>query len=264
MYKPLKKFGQNFLTQPAIAHNIVKALNISSDDTIIEIGPGPGVLTKNIISLKPQKYFAVEIDRRWAEELSTQFKNQISIQNVDFLQWDLSPILKENQKVKIIGNIPYNITSPILFKLLDHYSELETAVVMMQKEVAKRIVSGSGTKDYGILSILIQTFADVEYLFEVGRKNFNPVPKVDSAVLKINFLDKVMGIENFKLYRQIVRGTFNYRRKMLRNSLGRIFDQTIVSSLDEFDLTLRPEQLTIERFKQLSNTVNQLINKYQD
>ena len=259
MYKPFKKFGQNFLTQPAIAHNIVKALNINKGDTVIEIGPGPGVLSENIISLKPQKYLAIEIDKRWAEDLSAKFGDYISIINTDFLQWDLAPILQENDPIKIIGNIPYNITSPILFRLLDHFSKLDSAVVMMQKEVAKRIVSNSGTKEYGILSILMQTFADVEYLFDVGRKNFNPVPKVDSAVIKFKFFKSISGIENLKLYRQIVRGTFNYRRKMLRNSIGRIFDQTIVSSLADFDLTLRPEQLTIEGFKKLSNTVNQLI-----
>jgi len=259
MHKPLKKFGQNFLTQPTIAFNIVKALSINNKDLVIEIGPGPGVLCETIISLKPQKYYAIEIDRRWAEDLSAKYADQISILNADFLEMDLQPFFGENKNVKVIGNIPYNITSPILFKLLDHFSELDSAVVMMQKEVAKRITSNSGTKEYGILSILMQTFADVEYLFDVGRKNFKPEPKVDSAVVKFNFFDNVEGIENLELFRKTVRGTFNYRRKMLRNSLGRIFDQTIVSSLDDYDLTRRPEQLTIDGFKQLSNTINQLV-----
>jgi 16S rRNA (adenine1518-N6/adenine1519-N6)-dimethyltransferase len=258
MHKPLKKFGQNFLTQPAIAHNIVKALAINSDDSIIEIGPGPGVLSETIISLSPKKYYAIEIDTRWAQDLKSKYGSKISLINIDFLEWDLSPVLQENKNVKVIGNIPYNITSPILFKLLDHFSELECAVVMMQKEVARRIVSKSGPKEYGILSIFMQLFAEVDWLFEVGRENFKPSPKVDSAVLKFNFFKTVEGIDDLKLFRQIVRGTFNYRRKMLRNSLGRIFDQTIVSSLDDFDLTRRPEQLTIEDFKHLSNTINLL------
>ncbi|KAA3615084.1 MAG: ribosomal RNA small subunit methyltransferase A [Calditrichaeota bacterium] len=258
MHKPLKKFGQNFLTQPAIARNIVKALQINNQDTIIEIGPGPGVLSEIIISQKPKNYFAIEIDKRWAHDLSTRFGNEIVILNVDFLEWDFTSIIEEKKNIKIIGNIPYNITSPILFKLLDHFSKLDCAVVMMQKEVAKRIVSEPGIKDFGILSILTQTFAQVEWLFEVGRKNFKPEPKVDSAVVKFNFFDRTDGIDNLKLFKQTVRGTFNYRRKMLRNSLGRIFDQTIVSSLDNYDLTRRPEQLTIAEFKELSNTINRM------
>ncbi len=258
MHKPLKKFGQNFLTQPAIARKIVNSLNIENDDTIIEIGPGPGVLSENIIGKNPDKYFAIEIDTRWAKDLSKKFGTKIAILNIDFLDWDLSTFLEGNKNVKIIGNIPYNITSPILFKLLDQFSKLESAVVMMQKEVAKRIVSGSGTKEYGILSILMQTFADVNYLFEVERNNFKPVPKVDSAVVKFNFFNKIDGIQDLKLFRSIVRGTFNYRRKMLRNSLGRIFDETIVSSLEDFDLTRRPEQLSIAEFKHLSNRIKSM------
>jgi len=216
------------------------------------------IVSENIIVQRPEKYFAVEIDKRLAAELSSKYNDQIIIFNTDFLDWDMVSIFEEHKKVKVIGNIPYNITSPILFKLIDHFEKIDCAVVMMQKEVAKRIASSSGTKEYGILSILIQTFAEVDYLFEVSRTNFKPEPKVDSAVVKFSFRNKIEGIDNLKLYRQIVRGTFNYRRKMLRNSLGRIFDQTIVSSLDDFDLTRRPEQLTIDEFKQLSNAVNKI------
>lgn len=258
MHKPLKKFGQNFLNQPAIAHKIIKALDVNTGDTILEIGPGPGILTQQIIELNPKQYYAVEVDNRWAEQLATQFGNRVDIINRDFLQYDLTKVCTGDVKPKIIGNIPYNITSPILFKLLDHFSEIDRAVIMMQKEVARRIVADSGNKEYGILSVLIQTCADVDYLFEVGRQNFSPAPKVDSAVLRFNFFDRISGINNPPLFRKIVRATFNYRRKMLRNSLSRIFDQTIVSSLSEYDLTKRPEQLELDDFKALANTIDTL------
>jgi len=132
---------------------------------------------------------------------------------------------------------------------------------MMQKEVAKRIASSNGSKNWGILSVLLQTYSTIEYQFDVGRDNFNPSPKVDSAVLKFNFLKSVTDVEDLDFFKKTVKGIFNYRRKMLRNSLGRIFDAEIVNSLDDDILTKRPEQLTLADFKNLSNTINQFIKK---
>jgi 16S rRNA (adenine1518-N6/adenine1519-N6)-dimethyltransferase len=257
-HKPLKKFGQNFLTQPAIAGKIVAALDISSADHILEIGPGTGVLTSIIIDKTPAAFTAVEIDRNLAAELREKYPHTMHLLQEDFLTINLSTLHK-TKKLKIIGNIPYNITSPILFKLIDHYREIDCAVLMMQKEVAKRIVANSGSKDYGILSVILQTFASVEYLFDVAKNNFIPVPKVDSAIVKFTFVPQITGIDNLELYRRIIRSVFNYRRKMLRNSLIRIFDQSIVTSLNSFDLTRRPEQLSISDFKKLANTINTLI-----
>lgn len=258
-YKPLKKFGQNFLIQPAIAQKIVNALNISHEDQVIEIGPGTGILTECIIQKYPAEFHAVEIDRNLAAELTRKFTDNIRILESDFLKLNLSDVISAKYKTKIIGNIPYNITSPILFKLLEHHRVIECAVFMMQKEVAKRIVADKGTKDYGILSVMMRTYANVNYLFEVNRKNFRPIPKVDSAIVKFIFLNEIEGIENLKLYKQIVRHVFNFRRKMLRNSLSRIFAQSIVTSLDNFDLTQRPEQLSVDELKLLANKVNQII-----
>lgn len=257
-HRPLKKFSQNFLTQPAIAYKIVDALNISNKDTVLEIGPGPGVLTDVIIGKSPSRFIAIEIDRNLAKNLRDKYADQLQVIEEDFLNFDFSQIGKSVSSLKVIGNIPYNITSPILFKLLEFHSQLECSVLMMQKEVAKRIVAKPGNKDYGILTIMVQILSDVEYLFEVGNKNFTPIPKVDSSVVKINYLSKIDDIENLDLFKKIVRGVFNNRRKMLRNTLSRIFDQTIVNSLGSVDLTRRPEQLSIEEFKQLANSVNQL------
>jgi 16S rRNA (adenine1518-N6/adenine1519-N6)-dimethyltransferase len=258
---PYKKFGQNFLTQPAIAQKIVNSLHIKNSEIVLEIGPGPGALCESIIKENPEKYYAIEIDNRLVHHLNEQFRGLIEVIEEDFLQWDISTIFPKKRKIKIIGNIPYNITSPILFKLVDNFKNLDCAVFMIQKEVARRIVSTPNSKEYGILSVLLQTFASIEYLFDVSRKNFKPVPKVDSAVIKLTFYDQVTDVENMHLFRQLVRGTFNYRRKMLRNSLSRIFDQTIVSSIDFIDLSRRPEQLSIAEFKHLSNIINQLIEK---
>ena len=258
-HKPLKKFGQNFLTQPAIAQNIVKALEISSHDYIIEIGPGKGILSQIIIKQHPAAFSAIEIDINLARKLKEKYSKELTLIEKDFLDLNLSELLPDGKKVKVIGNIPYNITSPILFRLIDYYSNINCAVLMMQKEVAKRITAQSGNKDYGILSVILQTYAQIEYLFDVGHKNFNPVPKVDSAVIKINYFSNIKDIDNLKLFRKIVRGVFNYRRKMIRNSLIRIFDQSIVTCLNKFDLTKRPEQFSIDDFKELANVIDRNI-----
>lgn len=258
-HKPLKKFGQNFLTQPAIAEKIVNTLHISDKDQIIEIGPGKGILTDHIAVKHPAAFTAIEIDINLAKKLEKKFSGFVNIVEKDILEINLSELFLPGKKTKVIGNIPYNITSPIIFKLIDHYSEIDCAVLMMQKEVAKRIVASTGTKDYGILSVILQTYCKPEYLFDVGNKNFNPVPKVDSAVIKLNFIHNVKGVDNIELFRRIVRGVFNTRRKMIRNSLTRIFDQSIVTSLNNFDLTKRPEQLSVDNFKKLANTINKMI-----
>lgn len=258
-HKAIKKLGQNFLNQPAIAHKIVANLAISENDHVIEIGPGPGVLTEIIANKPKQSYTVIELDKRFTKELSQRYAGKLEVIEHDFLTWPMETIL--NQKpLKFIGNIPYNITSPILFKLLEHYSALNSAVIMMQKEVAQRIVAREGNKQYGILSILMQTFAEVELLFDVGRNNFTPAPRVDSAVVRFCFNDTVNDIENPKLFRFIVRSVFNYRRKMLRNSLGRLYDPSILETINFIELTRRPETLTIAEFKQLSNHINTLHN----
>jgi len=257
-HKPLKKFGQNFLTQPLIAEKIIQAININSTDHILEIGPGTGILTSIIINKRPARFTAVEIDRNLAGQLHEKYPDRLNLLQEDFLNIDLSG-LSSPGKLKIIGNIPYNITSPILFKMIDHFKEIGSAVLMMQKEVAKRIVAEKSTKDYGILSVILQTFASVDYLFEVGRNNFSPVPGVDSAVVRMNFIHQITDVDNMELYRKIVRAVFNYRRKMLRNSLIRIFGQSIVTSLYNFDLTRRPEEFSISDFKKLANSINKMI-----
>ncbi|HES58925.1 MAG TPA: ribosomal RNA small subunit methyltransferase A [Caldithrix sp.] len=257
--RPKKRFSQNFLQNPHYQKKIVDALEIKPDDIVIEIGPGQGAITQHIIKAKPRQYYAIEIDTTLAEKLTAKFPDQIKIITQDFLEFEFNSIAESaDSKLKIIGNLPYHITSPILFKLIENYTIIGRAVLMIQKEVAKRISAAHDNKEYGILSVISQVYAQVEYLFEVKRGNFYPVPAVDSAVIQLTFYNELEGIENESLFRKIVRETFNYRRKMLRNSLGRIFDKTVVYSISSDYLGRRPEQLSVNEFKTLSNLLNQV------
>ncbi len=260
---PLKRFSQNFLTNPQIQEQIVQALNIQPEDRVIEIGPGKGALTRYIISQNPKTFFAIEIDSHLADFLEVEFQDKVEIIREDFLSIDLSNF-DSYPKLKIIGNLPYHITSPILFQLIDHFNLIDSAVLMVQKEVAKRIVAKPSSKDYGIPSVFSQTYADVEYLFDVKPGNFFPVPAVDSAVFRLKFFNEIKDINNINLFRKIVRSTFNTRRKMLRNSLSRTFDKSAVYSLTSVNLSRRPEELSIQDFKNVANELENLLTLARD
>ncbi|MEJ2053671.1 MAG: 16S rRNA (adenine(1518)-N(6)/adenine(1519)-N(6))-dimethyltransferase RsmA, partial [Calditrichaceae bacterium] len=219
-------------------------------------------LTEHIINAKPRYFYAVEIDTILVEKLNERFREHVEIIQDDILKFDFSAMMTKNHaSVKVIGNLPYHITSPIIFKLLDKYKKIDSAVLMIQKEVARRIASGHGNKEYGILSVITQAYSRVEYLFEVKRGNFTPAPDVDSAVIRFSFFNRPENIENEELFRKIVRQSFNYRRKILGNSLGRIFDKSIVYSALSDYLDQRPEQLAVEDFKILSNSLNQVLRR---
>ena len=251
--RPLKKFSQNFLTNPFYQRKIINSLHIAPTDIVLEIGPGKGALTQHIIDARPRRIIAVEIDERWVNFLNEKFGDSIEIIQQDILKIDLNSLINKTQRIKVVGNLPYHITSPILFHLIDSFHLIERAVLMMQKEVAQRLSAKPNSKDYGILSVITQAYAQVEYLFEIKRGNFFPVPNVDSAVVALNFYKEISDLADPILFRKIVRGTFNFRRKTLKNSLSRIFDKAFVNSLDETTLAKRPEQLTVDEFKQLTN-----------
>jgi 16S rRNA (adenine1518-N6/adenine1519-N6)-dimethyltransferase len=251
---PKKRFSQNFLKNQHFASKIVESLDINNKDTVIEIGPGKGILTEKLVKTNAAELLLVEIDRHWVEYLKNEYSEQTEIFQGDFLKFNWYEY--SGKRIKLIGNLPYHITSPILFHILDHAEAADSCVFMTQNEVAKRIVSPPGNKDYGILSVLCQTYAKVEYLFTVSKGNFYPVPKVDSAVFRMKFYKNVENLKNHQLYRKIVRSSFNFRRKMLRNSLGRIFDKTIVYCLNAVNLDRRPEDLTVDEFKNLTNEIN--------
>lgn len=257
MIRPKKSLGQNFLRDDNIARNIVASLHLRPDDVVLEIGPGEGALTKYLV---PQlsRLIVVDVDDRVIrriEELYTE--NEVSILHQDFLKTDLGEIAAEGNvaAIRIVGNIPYNITSPILFHILDNRSRVTDATLMMQKEVAHRLVAKPNTKDYGILAVFSQLFSNVEVLFDVSPACFYPPPKITSSVVRMNILAAPrfeMSDEHF--FRRMVRSVFGKRRKTLRNSLSYFVDE-IPSLPAELDLSRRPEDLSIQELVELGNVL---------
>lgn len=281
---PQKRLGQNFLIAPPTLEKIVSSLEVKVDDTVLEIGPGLGVMTA-MIAERCQKVIAIEKDSRLLDIARSEFGylNNIEWIEADFLQYDLK--LRENEctnaqvHLKIIGNIPYEITSPVLFKLLGHADCISTTVLLMQKEVAMRIVAKPRTKTYGILSVCCQAAATCERLFDVSAKSFIPPPKVTSSVVKLNF-KTVSGIrdpgsgEKFsgsgvrtpdpdaQWFCTVVRAAFGKRRKTLRNALlgsalgidAVKLDQTLDSC--GISGTRRPEELSVEEFLLLARSLD--------
>lgn len=240
MVKPIKRFGQNFLKDNNILRKITEVINPQKNDKIIEIGPGEGALTK-LLSNSGADVTAIEIDKRVIEHLKETLP-EVKIINQDFLKIDLTQF--ESTDLRIVGNIPYNITSPIIFKLIENYNLIRDAVFMVQYEVAKRMTAKKDTKDYGILSVLLSYFSETEFCFKVSPNVFYPKPKVHSAVVKIKFkrnLDESLN----KIFIQIVKAAFGNRRKTLKNSLSNsIFAQLNFSGCD-VDPSLRAEQLDL-------------------
>lgn len=236
-----------------IARKIVSAVDINPGDTVLEIGPGHGSLTKFLVQ-KDCKLTAIEIDKSIAEELSGKFAS-LNILNTDFLEINLKEFY-ENRKIKIVGNIPYNITSQILFKLFDSRDIIDRAVIMMQKEVASRLTADSGTKDYGILAVNTQIFSTPKKLFNVPPTAFFPKPKVDSTVMSFKFDNEIELSGNINHFRELLRAAFSQRRKTLRNSLKDFFEKYKIDvSKIQTNLSDRPEALSTKEFTKLYHEI---------
>lgn len=246
-----KHLGQHFLKDENIARNIVDAaLEENSANALIEIGPGTGVLTKHLI--EKENFFALDVDSESVEFLKKAYpKHQSKIIFADFLQEDLVK-LTGKQKFNIIGNFPYNISSQIMFKVLENRGSVDFVVGMFQKEVAERIAEKPGTKTYGILSVLLQAFYDISYLFTVSEHVFVPPPKVKSAVIKLKRNSVAKLACNEFLFVKVVKTTFNQRRKTIRNSIRPII--TFAEGAHPL-LEKRPEQLSVTEFVELTNFV---------
>ncbi|MCE1164422.1 MAG: 16S rRNA (adenine(1518)-N(6)/adenine(1519)-N(6))-dimethyltransferase RsmA [Bacteroidetes bacterium] len=256
-YKPKRKFGQNFLVDDNIARKIIKSLGADEKDTVIEIGPGHGALTKFLFR-EFQDFTAVEIDETAVAKLIKNYPG-LNVVHGDILDFDFSSPLKDSSqaKVKVIGNIPYNITSVILFRLLDKIEAVDSAVLMIQKEVAERLAATKETKQYGILSVQFQAFADIKTLFNVPRTAFFPKPDVTSSVIRLQFKPDKYTIANTGLFRTIVRNAFSKRRKTLKNSLKDFFESNNIRTSDfSLDFSRRAETLSVDEFVVLSNEVN--------
>jgi 16S rRNA (adenine1518-N6/adenine1519-N6)-dimethyltransferase len=250
-----KSLGQHFLTDQQIANNIVESLKAVGIQNVLEVGPGMGVLTNYLLEHTEYETSVIEIDRESIMYLKkhTPLPDNRIIEG-DFLTTDLNKLFAGNP-FAIIGNFPYNISSQIFFHILESRNRIPEVVGMLQKEVAQRICSKPGSKVYGILSVYLQAWYEVEYLFEVPPEVFNPPPKVHSAVIRLvrnNVQD--LGC-NETLFTKIVKQTFNQRRKMLRNTLKSFISQ--VELAGEEYLTRRPEELSVRDFVILTNRIEE-------
>ena len=271
--RPKKNLGQHFLTDLNIAKQIADTVDACPDLPVLEIGPGMGVLTQYLVP-KPREVKVVEIDRESVAYLREHFDKEapsnLSLEgeahmvnsdwiiSADFLRMDLSKVFDGRQFV-LTGNYPYDISSQIFFKMLDNKDLIPCCTGMIQREVAQRMASQPGNKQYGILAVLIQAWYDVEYLFTVDETVFNPPPKVKSAVIRMtrNHVNELGCDEN--LFKRLVKTVFNQRRKMLRVSLRQMFTQGKPREgfYEQEMMTKRPEQLTIPQFVALTNIVSE-------
>ena len=261
--RPKKNLGQHFLTDLNIAKRIADTVDACPDIPVLEIGPGMGVLTQ-FLAAQPRQVKAVEIDDESVRYLNEKFpKLRDNIIGDDFLKMDLRQVF-DGKTFVLTGNYPYDISSQIFFKMLDNKELIPCCTGMIQREVALRIASKPGSRQYGILSVMIQAWYDTEYLFTVDEDVFNPPPKVKSAVIRMTR----NGVQDLgcdeTLFKRVVKTVFNQRRKMLRVSLKPLFNKETMPSPEFFAndmMTKRPEQLAVADFVELTNRVASVMGK---
>jgi 16S rRNA (adenine1518-N6/adenine1519-N6)-dimethyltransferase len=251
-FRPSRRLGQNFLIDENIARKIIRCFTPKPGDVVLEIGPGFGVLTKYLLPVGC-RVIAVEIDARLVAELERQFgeAENLTIIHGDFRKLPLQDYGSHERPLRVLGNIPYHITSPVIFKVLENRSLVSDMMIMIQREVAQRIVGRPRTKDYGILSVLCQAYSRPKIEFVVSKNVFSPKPEVDSAVVHIDFRVNTQ-IEDDHTFFEVVKTAFSKRRKILRNTLKSL--PVDLGSLG-IDLERRAEELTVEEFIALANTV---------
>ena len=252
--KPKKRFGQHFLKDHNILNKIVNEINYKPDDIVLEIGPGYGALTEKLFPLI-KNFTAVEIDRNAAQHLKHSFE-KINLIEKDFMDIEFDKLIStKGQKLRIVGNIPYNLTSPILFKLFENNKFISDAVIMVQHEVARRITAERDSKEYGILSVLASFFSETKFCFKISPNVFYPKPKVYSALIHLYFKELTSTVEEQKLFIKIVKAAFGKRRKILKNSLSNSIFNEIDFTGSGIDLSLRAENLSVKDFKTLTDYV---------
>ncbi len=241
-----KSLGQHFLKDEAILKKIVDALLQNPCTQLLEVGPGGGALTKHLLTLPGIDFKAVELDDEKVDLLPKSLPHtKGKIIHKNFLH--IEPPF--DGKFTIIGNFPYNISTEILFKAIDWKEQVDTVIGMFQKEVGMRVAAPAGSKVYGVISVLIQAFYDVEYLFDVPPQSFNPPPKVMSGVIRLTRAANPLAVKSERAFKVLVKTAFNQRRKMLRNAVKSLFDQ---ATLEDEIFNKRAEQLTKEDFAALS------------
>ena len=259
--RPRRRFGQHFLVDRAVAGQIVRMVRPQEGDLAMEIGPGRGSLTASLAS-SLDRLVAVEIDRDLAAFLRRRFaETGLRLIEGDILQLDLGQILRQENREKlfIVGNLPYNITAPLIFRLLEQAPCVRTAILMLQFEVARRLVARPGSKDYGLLTVLLALRADARVCLEVDNRAFRPIPKVQSTVVRLRFRETFRyPVQDERMFVRLVRTAFGQRRKMMRNSLRNLQHPSgppleDIASRSGIDLSRRPETLTVEEFGRLSD-----------
>ena len=251
-----KHLGQHFLTDLSVAKRIADALEpLEERSNCLEIGPGTGVLTQFLLEREDLNLLAFDVDDESIEYLKVHYVSRSNCFHLqDFLKADLSTTF-EGEPFRVIGNFPYNISSQILFRIIDYRDRIPEMVGMFQKEVAERAAATPGSKIYGIVSVLLQAYYELEYLFTVDEHVFNPPPKVKSGVIRMRRLARTELPVSDSLFKQVVKMSFNQRRKTIRNSIkgliaGREFDHPFLSK--------RPEQLSVDEFFELTRAIEEL------
>ena len=255
-HKARKRFGQNFLHDQHVIDKIVRAINPKHSDALVEIGPGMGAITEPLLEACG-KLDVVELDRDLIPILRTKFFNypEFRIHEGDALKFDFNTILQPGQRLRIVGNLPYNISTPLIFHFLAHHKIVQDMHFMLQKEVVERLAAGPGTSDYGRLGIMAQYYCKVEPLFIVGPGSFNPPPKVDSAIVRLRPYEELpYPAKDVKVLQRVVREAFSMRRKTLRNTLKNLISADQLEAIG-IDTTLRPERLTLQEYVRIADAV---------
>ncbi|MFL2736049.1 MAG: 16S rRNA (adenine(1518)-N(6)/adenine(1519)-N(6))-dimethyltransferase RsmA [Gammaproteobacteria bacterium] len=248
-----KRFGQNFLSDKKLLEDLVNLINVDSNDRLLEIGPGKGDLTKNLINIC-DSYFGIELDKDLLVFLRNKFpKNRNAFIDGDILKLSASEIYASNQ-FRVVGNIPYNISSPILDWCEKHYEKILDIHFMLQKEFALRCAGNEKTSSYGRLSVICKYLYEVTILKEVSKEFFNPMPKVDSLFVKFSPKKREVNQKELQNLKKVTRALFNKKRKKISNSLQDILEKETINNLD-LNLNLRPDELSLNEYLQISALV---------
>lgn len=251
-YKTKKRFGQHFLNDFSIIEKLIYEINPKSDDLMVEIGPGLGALTFPLLE-KLKHLNVVEIDRDVISRLEQKKETKLSIYGVDALKFDFDTLLDNDKTLRVVGNLPYNISTPLIFHLLDFKTHIKDMHFMLQNEVVKRLTAEINTKAYGRLSVMVQYHCKTDYLFFVGPESFDPPPKVDSAIVRLTpWKNKTETANNEKHLSEVVAMAFSMRRKTLRNNLKKVLTVEEIESIN-IDPSKRAENLSVSEFVKLSN-----------
>lgn len=249
-----KRFGQNFLIDQNILYKMVTIMHPQAHDHFVEIGPGHGELTQLLLP-EIQQLDAIEIDRDLVAQLQQKFANdpRVTVHSSDVLKFDFRSITP-NERLRICGNLPYNISTPLLFKIFLDIDAIQDMHFLLQKEVVQRLCAEVGSSQYGRLSVMTQYFCDTKPLFTVGPNAFRPVPKVDSAMIRLVPHDIPIKATHFKVLSLVVREAFSHRRKTLRNSLKNLVPEAILHEL-HISPTTRPQEVTVTDYVRISNAI---------